>query len=103
MAADVSVGFMFGNQGQVCEAPTRLLVQRRIRDDFAEEVLKRTRALKVGNPLDLQVDLGPIVAIRPGVRKFLPAWSERKPRAFASRSTVATPRFRDWAFIWPQA
>jgi len=61
MAAEVSVGFMFGNQGQVCEAPTRLLVQRQIRDDFAEEVLKRTRALKVGNPLDLQVDLGPIV------------------------------------------
>ena len=31
-SADVSVGFMFGNQGQVCEAPTGLLVQRGIRD-----------------------------------------------------------------------
>ena len=61
MAADVSVGFMFGNQGQVCEAPTRLLVQREIRDSFTEEVVKRTRALKVGNPLDLRSDLGPIV------------------------------------------
>ncbi len=61
MAADVSVGFMFGNQGQVCEAPTRLLVQRDIRDSFTEEVVKRTRALKVGNPLDLKSDLGPIV------------------------------------------
>ena len=61
MAADVSVGFMFGNQGQVCEAPTRLLVQRGIRDSFTEEVVKRTRALKVGNPLDLRSDLGPIV------------------------------------------
>jgi gamma-glutamyl-gamma-aminobutyraldehyde dehydrogenase len=62
MAADVSVKFMFGNQGQVCEAPTRLLVQRGIRDDFVGEVVKRTRALKVGNPLDLQSDLGPIVS-----------------------------------------
>jgi acyl-CoA reductase-like NAD-dependent aldehyde dehydrogenase len=61
VAADVSVGFMFGNQGQVCEAPTRLLVQREIRDDFTEEVVKRTRALKIGNPLDPQIDLGPIV------------------------------------------
>jgi len=61
MAADVSVKFMFGNQGQVCEAPTRLLVQRGIRDNFVDEVVKRTRALKVGNPLDLQSDLGPIV------------------------------------------
>jgi 4-(gamma-glutamylamino)butanal dehydrogenase len=61
MAADVSVGFMFGNQGQVCEAPTRLLVQRGIRDSFTEEVVNRTRALKMGNPLDLRTDLGPIV------------------------------------------
>jgi gamma-glutamyl-gamma-aminobutyraldehyde dehydrogenase len=61
MAADVSVGFMFGNQGQVCEAPTRLLVQRAIRDSFTEEVIKRTRALTIGNPLDLRTDLGPIV------------------------------------------
>jgi acyl-CoA reductase-like NAD-dependent aldehyde dehydrogenase len=61
MAADVSVGFMFGNQGQVCEAPTRLLVQRAIRDSFTEEVVKRTRALKLGNPLDARTDLGPIV------------------------------------------
>ena len=61
MAADVSVGFMFGNQGQVCEAPTRLLVQRAICDSFTEEVVKRTRALKMGNPLDLRTDLGPII------------------------------------------
>jgi 4-(gamma-glutamylamino)butanal dehydrogenase len=61
MAADVSVGFMFGSQGQVCEAPTRLLVQRAIRDSFTDEVVKRTRALRIGNPLDLGTDLGPIV------------------------------------------
>jgi len=61
MAADISVGFMFGNQGQVCEAPTRLLVQRAIRDSFTEEIVKRTRALTIGNPLDLRTDLGPIV------------------------------------------
>lgn len=61
MAADVSVKFMFGNQGQVCEAPTRLLVQRSVRDKFVDEIVQRTRALKIGNPLDLQSDLGPIV------------------------------------------
>jgi acyl-CoA reductase-like NAD-dependent aldehyde dehydrogenase len=60
-AADVSVDFMFSNQGQVCEAPTRLLVERRIRDSFAEEIVKRAGALKVGDPLDLSSRLGPIV------------------------------------------
>jgi 4-(gamma-glutamylamino)butanal dehydrogenase len=61
MAADVSVGFMFSNQGQVCEAPSRLLVQRGALDEFTELVLARARKLKIGTPLDLANDLGPIV------------------------------------------
>jgi len=61
MAADVSVGFMFSNQGQVCEAPTRLLVQRSAMGEFTELVLARARKLKIGTPLDLANDLGPIV------------------------------------------
>ena len=61
MAADVSVGFAFSNQGQVCEAPTRLLVDNRIREAFLAEVVKRAAAKRVGNPLELASDLGPIV------------------------------------------
>ncbi|MDR3372243.1 MAG: aldehyde dehydrogenase family protein, partial [Ancalomicrobiaceae bacterium] len=60
-AAEVSVRFMFGNQGQVCEAPTRLLVQKPIREAFVEAVVTKARSLKVGDPLDLTSDLGPII------------------------------------------
>jgi acyl-CoA reductase-like NAD-dependent aldehyde dehydrogenase len=45
----------------VCEAPTRLLVQNSIRDAFVAEVVKHAGAKRVGNPLQLDVDLGPIV------------------------------------------
>ncbi len=61
MAADVSVGFMFSNNGQVCEAPTRLLVQRSIYESFAEKILSRAAGMKVGNPLTLGTDIGPVV------------------------------------------
>lgn len=61
MAAAVSVDFMFGHQGQVCEAPTRLLVQRKVRDRFVDEVVARADALRIGNPLDLANNLGPVV------------------------------------------
>jgi acyl-CoA reductase-like NAD-dependent aldehyde dehydrogenase len=60
-AADVSVDFMFGAQGQVCEAPTRLLVERKVRDRFLGEMIKRADALRIGNPLDLTNNLGPVV------------------------------------------
>jgi len=59
--AAASVGFMFSNQGQVCEAPSRMLVQRSIFEEMLDEVKARTAALKIGNPLDLSTQLGPIV------------------------------------------
>jgi 4-(gamma-glutamylamino)butanal dehydrogenase len=62
MAADVSVDFMFSNQGQVCEAPTRLLVQRQIRDAFVDEIVARAKALRIGNPLDITMNCGPVVS-----------------------------------------
>ena len=73
MAADVQVGFMFGNMGQVCEAPSRLLIHRSIKDEFIGEVKKRVEALKIGNPLDPDNQMGPIVneAQRQSIVKFV--------------------------------
>lgn len=61
MAADVAVGFMFSNQGQVCEAPSRLLVHEKVADRFVELIVNRAKNLKIGNPLDDSVDLGPVI------------------------------------------
>lgn len=61
MAADAAVGIMFTNQGQFCEAPSRLLVQQSVMAQFQELVLGRARALKVGTPLDPANHMGPII------------------------------------------
>jgi aldehyde dehydrogenase len=39
------------NQGEVCTCPSRVLVHEKIYDKFMERVVKRTNAIKVGNPL----------------------------------------------------
>jgi acyl-CoA reductase-like NAD-dependent aldehyde dehydrogenase len=52
---------MFSNNGQVCEAPTRLLVQRSAEAEFMQQVLERVKSYKVGNPLNIDNDMGPIV------------------------------------------
>jgi aldehyde dehydrogenase (NAD+) len=49
------------NQGQVCCAGSRLLVQEGIADRFVEKVKARMAKLRLGDPLDKNTDIGPLV------------------------------------------
>ena len=49
------------NQGQVCCAGSRLLVQEGIADDFYTRLKARMQGLRIGNPLDKCIDVGAIV------------------------------------------
>ncbi|MEC3768822.1 aldehyde dehydrogenase family protein [Cupriavidus sp. SS-3] len=55
---------VFTNTGQICAAGTRVLVQRRIYDEFIDRLKAFSASLKIGNGLDPQVQLGPIVSQR---------------------------------------
>ncbi|HVO62540.1 MAG TPA: aldehyde dehydrogenase family protein [Terriglobales bacterium] len=50
------------NQGQVCCAGSRLLMQESIAEALIEKVQRRMRTLRIGPPLDKAVDIGAIVA-----------------------------------------
>ncbi|MCW5722337.1 MAG: aldehyde dehydrogenase family protein [Devosia sp.] len=50
------------NQGQVCCAGSRLLVQESIEERFIAKVKARMAKLRVGDPLDKSVDIGALVA-----------------------------------------
>jgi aldehyde dehydrogenase (NAD+) len=49
------------NQGQVCCAGSRLLVQERVAERLYEKVRARMETLRIGSPLDKAVDIGAIV------------------------------------------
>ncbi|MCC5953473.1 MAG: aldehyde dehydrogenase family protein [Acidimicrobiia bacterium] len=51
--------FMHG--GQVCESGTRALVQRSIYDDFVNLLADRAGKISLGDQLDMETDLGPLV------------------------------------------
>jgi len=59
-AAKVSAMGIFRNSGQVCVAGSRLLVERQIHDEFVEHLAAVARQLKVGDPLNLDNDIGAI-------------------------------------------
>ncbi|MCW2392675.1 aldehyde dehydrogenase (NAD+) [Sphingobium sp. B1D7B] len=63
-AARAAVGAAFANSGQVCSAGTRLFVERPVHRAFAAEVARIAADLKIGNGLDPQTDLGPLVSAR---------------------------------------
>jgi aldehyde dehydrogenase len=46
------------NQGEICTAPTRILVHESIADKFIERVVERIKAIKYGNPLDPETMIG---------------------------------------------
>lgn len=46
------------NQGEVCTCPSRILVHEDIYDRFMERVIERTKAIKVGHPLNADTMMG---------------------------------------------
>ncbi len=61
-AVEGVVDAVWFNQGQVCCAGTRLLVQEGISQRFLAKLRKRMETLRVGDPLDKSTDMGPLVA-----------------------------------------
>jgi aminomuconate-semialdehyde/2-hydroxymuconate-6-semialdehyde dehydrogenase len=59
---DTIVRSAFQNSGQICLCGSRLLVERRIYAEFRDAFVERVLALRVGDPIDEDNDLGPLVS-----------------------------------------
>ena len=59
-AVEGIVNGIFFNQGHVCCAGSRLLVQENIQDELLEKLKNRINLIRVGNPIDKNTDLGAI-------------------------------------------
>jgi 4-guanidinobutyraldehyde dehydrogenase/NAD-dependent aldehyde dehydrogenase len=60
-AAAASAGSIFYNQGESCNAPSRLLVERSIKDEFISKLLKELPNYMPGDPLDTNTSMGAMV------------------------------------------
>ncbi len=60
-AVEGVVDAVWFNQGQVCCAGTRLLMQESIAPRFIAKLKTRMASLRVGDPLDKSIDMGPLV------------------------------------------
>ncbi len=59
---DTIVRSAFQNSGQICLCGSRILVERGIYAQFRDALVERALALKVGDPIDSDVRMGPLVS-----------------------------------------
>ena len=59
---DIIVRSAFQNSGQICLCGSRILVERRIHADFRDALVERALALRIGDPMDPDAQMGPLVS-----------------------------------------
>ncbi|WP_188189674.1 aldehyde dehydrogenase [Nonomuraea sp. SYSU D8015] len=94
-AAATAAWGIFFNQGEMCTAPSRLLVHSSIAERVTEAIVARARELRVGDPLDPVTEMGPLAGeahlgrvldhVRSGVEdgaRLLTGGSRRQPGSY---------------------
>jgi aldehyde dehydrogenase (NAD+) len=54
---------IFHNQGQACIAGSRLILHRRIAEEFLDRFLGLARSIRLGHPLDPATEMGPLTSL----------------------------------------
>jgi succinate-semialdehyde dehydrogenase/glutarate-semialdehyde dehydrogenase len=62
--AELAVAAKFRNAGQICHAPTRFLVHENVYDSFVRKFSQLTAALRVGDGLSSETQMGPLISAR---------------------------------------
>jgi acyl-CoA reductase-like NAD-dependent aldehyde dehydrogenase len=57
-----SLSAIFMNQGQMCTAGSRLLVEDKIYDEFVGKLVERAKTFKIGNAINFDTEFGPVIS-----------------------------------------
>ena len=94
----------FSNQGEICLCGSRILVEEKIYDKFKKEFIEKTRALKVGDPLEENSKQGAIVS-KPHFEKIMRCLETAKKEGgkilIGGNSLILNGRCKDGYFIEP--
>ena len=61
-AVDNALNGAFVHSGQVCSAGARIVVEESLHDKFVDELVRRTKNIKLGGPLDPDAETGPLIS-----------------------------------------
>jgi len=94
---------IFAAGGQTCIAGSRLLVERPVYDDFVGRLVRRAQAIKLGDPTDLQTQMGPVATVQQLERISSMVESARRDGAdvLAGGRRATVPELPDGLFYEP--
>lgn len=103
MAIDGALFGAFANQGEVCSAGSRLLVERSIHKKLVEGMLKKMPNIKVGHGMGAGVKMGPLVssAHREKVESYIKIGVEEGAKLIAGGKRPAGAEFAKGNFLEP--
>lgn len=61
-ALDAVIFMIYSLNGERCTSSSRLLIQKNISEKFLNKLIERVKKIKVGNPLDPDVEVGPLIS-----------------------------------------
>ncbi|WP_340611201.1 betaine-aldehyde dehydrogenase [Xenorhabdus bharatensis] len=61
-AADIAMMANYFSSGQVCTNGTRVFIPKALLPDFENKIMERVKRIRVGSPLDLNTNFGPLVS-----------------------------------------
>jgi aldehyde dehydrogenase (NAD+) len=91
------------NNGQACEAGTRLLVPAWRRDEIVERLVARVNTMTIGDPLSLATDVGPLITKeqRDRVLEHIAAAEAQGAKVAVGGSAPTGPEFDNGNFVQP--
>lgn len=103
MAIDGSLFACMANNGEACEAGTRLLVPANRKDEIVDKLVARAATLKLGDPLQPSTHVGPIISAtqRDRILDYFQIAAEEGAKAAIGGRAPAGPEFEKGYWIEP--
>jgi len=102
-ASDGVMRSAFGAQGQKCSACSRVYIQKDVRDKFVKMLVDKTKRIRVGNPLERDVWMGPVIN-QAAVNTYMSAIERAKRdggRVLIGGNRITTPPLDRGYFVEP--
>jgi len=102
-AADIAMMANFYSSGQVCTNGTRVFIPKAMQADFEQAIVERVARIKLGDPMDESVTMGPLVSF-PHMQRVLDYIEQGKvggARLLCGGERVTTGDLADGAYVAP--